>query len=266
MEKKEGMLLLELLRDCSTSKRRLASLLNISPPMISYKLRRGLKVNLLEDIQVRVTPNFYGLFKAYILTFGTLSELKNVSIKFENEEDVSYYLIYGFDKDDILEYLKNLSISKSNLFFIYYPNQINFGRHIINEKIVKELIMSPRLVFNIDELSKKLRFPIKTINKYIKILKEKNLIQFILKFYAEKFNSILFTIFSRKPEVIEYELRENIIVRRTNSHLTFYWGMAWDDRIHEKFNKIKKIDKNVIINIYYNYSIDSYRLLQFSLV
>ncbi|MEW9492558.1 MAG: Lrp/AsnC family transcriptional regulator, partial [Candidatus Aramenus sulfurataquae] len=66
MDEINRKILLMLLRDYSTSQRKIAKDLNLSPPAVNYRIDRLISEGIIKKVSLYVNPNFYGKYHGYV--------------------------------------------------------------------------------------------------------------------------------------------------------------------------------------------------------
>ncbi|BDC17168.1 winged helix-turn-helix transcriptional regulator [Acidianus sp. HS-5] len=201
MDEIDKKILLYLYRDGRTSIHNLASLLNLTPPTVLYRLKNLEKEEILEGFQLLINPNFYGKYYSFI-AFKNLIDMddKWIFLKFKC---VEWLNVYGIAGESNLQIEDRISFMRKNLGepeMQYTPVQQPLQPKELDMKIVRALQEDPRA--STSEISEKIGLDSKIIIKRLKIMKNKGYISVIPRVNIPKSGISVFSMFSKRIPLI----------------------------------------------------------------
>ncbi|MUM63790.1 winged helix-turn-helix transcriptional regulator [Acidianus infernus] len=201
MDELDKKILLYLFRDGRISIRSLASLLNLTPPTVLYRIKNLEKEEILEGFQLLVNPNFYGKYYSFI-SFKNLMDMddKWVFLKFKCVEWLNVYGIVGESTAEIEDRISFMRKTLGEPVMQYTPPQQPLPPKELDIKIVKALQEDPRA--STADISKELGIDSKIVIKRLKIMKNRGYISVIPKINIPKSGMSVFSMFSKRiPEI-----------------------------------------------------------------
>ena len=131
-----------LLKDARTPQRRIAIMLGISPPAVSYRMEK-LFGEIIKRFTLYVNPNFLGRYHAYV-SFKNLREWEGDYIsKIECLEEINVYEIDAKSRIDIEDKIRKMSEQLGEPQMIYIPNQMPYSPSKFDLKLISILKEKP---------------------------------------------------------------------------------------------------------------------------
>lgn len=186
-----------LLKDARTPQRRIALLLGISPPAVSYRMER-LFGDVIKRFVLYVNPNFLGRYHAYV-SFSNLHEWNGDYIaKIECLEDINVYEIDAKNRIEIEDKINKMTEQLGEPRMVYIPNQMPYSPSKFDLKLISILKEKPLL--KPIELAEELGVSSKTIRRHLRYLFNKNFIRLIPIIDLNKAGLVIFAVFTSQTE------------------------------------------------------------------
>ncbi|WP_338604158.1 winged helix-turn-helix transcriptional regulator [Sulfolobus tengchongensis] len=186
-----------LLKDARTPQRRIAMMLGISPPAVSYRMEK-LFGDVIKRFTLYVNPNFLGRYHAYV-AFSNLNEWDGDYIaKIECLEDVNIYEIDAKNRIEIEEKVNKMSEKLGEPKMLYIPSQMPYSPSKFDMKIIS--ILKEKPLIKPIELAEELGVSSKTIRRHLRYLYSKRFIRLIPIIDLNKAEISIFAIFTSKVE------------------------------------------------------------------
>ncbi|MEM1629987.1 MAG: winged helix-turn-helix transcriptional regulator [Saccharolobus sp.] len=187
-----------LLKDARTPQRRIAIMLGISPPAVSYRMEK-LFGEIIKRFTLYVNPNFLGRYHAYV-SFKNLREWEGDYIsKIECLEEINVYEIDAKSRIDIEDKIRKMSEQLGEPQMIYIPNQMPYSPSKFDLKLIS--ILKEKPLSKPIELAEELGVSSKTIRRHLRYLYSKEYIRLIPIIDLNKSELAIFAVFTRKPEI-----------------------------------------------------------------
>jgi DNA-binding Lrp family transcriptional regulator len=186
-----------LLKDARMPQRRIALLLGISPPAVSYRMER-LFGDVIKRFVLYINPNFLGRYHAYV-SFSNIHEWNGDYIsKIECLEDINVYEIDAKNRIEIEDKINKMTERLGEPRMVYIPNQMPYSPSKFDLKLISILKEKPLL--KPIELAEELGVSSKTIRRHLRYLFNKNFIRLIPIIDLNKAELVIFAVFTSQTE------------------------------------------------------------------
>ncbi|BFH72134.1 winged helix-turn-helix transcriptional regulator [Sulfurisphaera javensis] len=254
MDSVDKKIILSLFKDGRISQRKIAEEVGLSATSLNYRFNKLLEDKIIKSFSLYVNPNFYGKFVARASFKNSKdfdSKFVNVKVKCLEEENV--YEIEGTSVNDLQDKISYMSKELGEYSMIYIPEQNPQKPSGVDIEIVKTLIKNPRM--DIGEIAKEINIPSKTILRRLNALINKNFIRIIPIIDISKSDIIVFGVFSRIVNKMEY-LNQCEFLRFTDGERGIVVCAVDSLKTAESYvNQIRKQDDNAKIMIATEYEI-----------
>ncbi|QXJ31366.1 winged helix-turn-helix transcriptional regulator [Saccharolobus shibatae] len=186
-----------LLKDARTPQRRIAMMLGISPPAVSYRMEK-LFGDIIKRFTLYVNPNFLGRYHGYV-AFNNLYDWDGDYIaKIECLEETNIYEIDSKSRFELDEKIRKMSEKLGEPKMIYIPNQMPYSPSKFDLKVVG--ILKEKPLIKPIELAEELGVSSKTIRRHLRYLYSKKFIRLIPIIDLNRAEISIFAVFTSKVE------------------------------------------------------------------
>jgi DNA-binding Lrp family transcriptional regulator len=253
MDTIDKRILFLLLRDGRISQRRMAKLLNLTPPSLNYRFKKLFDDGILKGFKLFVNPNFYAEIQIFV-AYKNYKDIDEewITFKLRCLEWINVYGIKGRSLTEIKERIMKMSKELGDPVMVYRPLQAILKPSNIDSNIIKILREDPRI--SVSEIAKRLRLSPRTVERHIKYLRHKELILIIPEINLPKSDIILFSIFTSKFDEV-FKVLENCKIWQFSDGYAGIIVCFGEDMefVKRTLSVVRSVDRNSDIMIIYDY-------------
>lgn len=243
MDEIDKKVLVRLLEDGRASLRRIATEVGISPPVMTYRIKKMREEGVIRGFRLYVSPNFYGMYRAYAAFSNRQDYHENISLAFKCLEEVNVYEIYGRTMSELNDNMTKMSEVLGEPVVTYTPLQVPMKRSEYDRKIVEKLKENPRLTSK--EIAESMNIPSKTVNRHIKYLLSKGMIRTLPNIDIPRSGIVIFQIFSRQVERIREMLKSYVFWEISDDKAGIFTCHARDlEETRKMLTAVRSLEKN----------------------
>jgi DNA-binding Lrp family transcriptional regulator len=190
-----------LLRDGGLSQRNMARILGLSPVAVNYRIRRMMSGGVLRGFYLYVDPNFYGLWKAYVVfRAGSSYEEPAVVLRFSCLEQVDIYQVVGRSIGELKETIMEMRSRLGEPLMVCIPSQCPLRPSMFDSELVRELRGRPRM--SASRIAESLGIPPRTVTRHLRHLRRSGLVRIIPMVDLAKAGITMFSLFSGRMNLV----------------------------------------------------------------
>ncbi|AWR97878.1 winged helix-turn-helix transcriptional regulator [Acidianus sulfidivorans JP7] len=257
MDDIDKKILFYLFKDGRISFRNIASLLNLTPPSVIYRIKKLEEDEILKGYALFVNPNFYNKYYSFV-AFKNIKDLdKNyVFLKFKCVEWLNVYGIFGNSISEIEDKISDMREYLGEYTMKYIPNQNLVQPKEIDQKIISILKENPR--YTSGDISKILGIESKHVSKRLEILKKRGYFTVLPIIDIPKSNVSLFSIFSKRVDKIKNILEQCKIMEIVDGNSGIQVCFSENINTVRKYvMSVRDVDPEADVMIIYDYYLSS---------
>lgn len=186
-----------LLKDARTPQRRIAMILGISPPAVSYRMER-LFGEVIKRFVLYVNPNFLGRYHGYV-SFSNINDWEGDYIaKIECLEELNVYEIDAKNRVELEDKISKMSEKLGEPRMIYVPTQMPYSPSKFDLKLLS--ILKEKPLIKPIELAEELGVSSKTVRRHLRYLFGKRYVRLIPIIDLNKSGLSIFAVFTKKTD------------------------------------------------------------------
>lgn len=256
MDSVDKKILYFLLKDGRTPQRQIAKNIGISAQTLNYRMSKMIEEGIIKEFGVRVNPSLYGKVEGYA-AFVSENELENdFSLRLRCLEKITLYGFIGSNDQDVNKKIDNASKELGQPVMKYMPRLNPYGGNSksIDDKIINQLKKTPRA--KLSEISKEIDVPVIRIKRRYNFLSKTKIISVVTKIDLSKTDVVLFSIFSKSPDITGNVLEDATIIRIADSNSGVFVCFA-ENMVEARnmINAVRITEKDSEVMVIYDYDL-----------
>ena len=197
MDEIEKKILLYLFRDPFLSQRNIAKELGLTPPSLTYRIRKLQEDGVFKGYTVLVNPNFYGKYFGFVAFKNYYDYIgEGIFFKFKCLEWLNVYGVEGSSLPEIEDKIDGMKKVLGEYSLKYFPKQELITPKPYDLQIVKYFVRNPRAQSS--EIAQETGLAQKLVDKRLKLLLEKGIIKLVPIIDLKRTDVVMFSMFTKR--------------------------------------------------------------------
>ena len=258
MDELEKKILIYLFRDPFLSQRNIAKELGLTPPSLTYRIKKLQDEGVFQGYTVLVNPNFYGKYYGFVAFKNYYDYIgEGIFFKFKCLEWLNVYGVEGSSIPEIEDKIEGMKKILGDYSLKYFPKQEIIESKPYDLQIVKYLVRNPRA--QPAEIAQETGLTQKLVEKRTKILLEKGIVKLIPIIDLKKTDVVMFSIFTRRVAETR-KILDSCKILEINDGQAGIIGCITDriENVRKYVEAVRNVaDREADVMVIYDYQINS---------